>query len=87
LKAKLACLKELYGWQTLARWIALVDAGNWNELVPDLLRNHYDPAYLRSTSANFRKYAEARALELHRLDQPALQRLAADLVAAPDLVE
>ena len=86
LKTKLAVLTEFYGRETIGRWMALADARDWDALVPDLLRNHYDPAYRRSTSNNFRHYHEAQALPLDRLDEPALQRAAAELVAAPNRV-
>ncbi len=81
LKTRLACLTELYGGETVGRWMTLADARAWDDLVPDLLRNHYDPAYRRSTEKNFRRYHEAQVLELERLDEPALARSAAGLAA------
>jgi tRNA 2-selenouridine synthase len=81
LKAKLGCLKDLYGCEVIGRWLALADARDWDALVPDLLANHYDPAYLRSTLKNFRQYDEARPICLERIDDEALERAAAALKA------
>jgi tRNA 2-selenouridine synthase len=87
LKERLESLKELYGRQTIARWLALADARDWDALVPDLLATHYDPAYRRSTVRNFQRYASAQPVRLDRLDEGSLQRTAAQLAGAADLVE
>jgi tRNA 2-selenouridine synthase len=79
LKAKLGCLKDFYGGEVIGRWLSLADAGDWDALVPDLLANHYDPAYRRSTLRNFRQYDKAMPVRLERLDEEALQRAAAEL--------
>jgi tRNA 2-selenouridine synthase len=81
LKAKLRCLKDLYGREVIDRWLALADARDWDTLVPDLLQNHYDPAYLRSTLKNFKRYDDAEAVRLERLDDAALGEAAAALTA------
>jgi tRNA 2-selenouridine synthase len=81
LKAKLACLRNLYGKEVLDRWTAQVDAGDWNELVADLLVKHYDPAYRRSTLNNYPRSAEARLVPLEELTPPAFERAAAELPA------
>ncbi|OGA73045.1 MAG: tRNA 2-selenouridine(34) synthase MnmH [Betaproteobacteria bacterium RIFCSPLOWO2_12_FULL_66_14] len=79
LKAKLSGLKELYGHEVIERWLAQADARAWHALVPDLLKNHYDPAYLRSTVKNFRQYHKAEPVRLDRLDAASLQRAAKEL--------
>jgi tRNA 2-selenouridine synthase len=81
LKAKLQCLKDLYGGEVIGRWLSLADARDWDTLVSDLLVNHYDPAYQRSTARNFRQYDRAEPLQLDRLDRGTLQRAAAALAA------
>jgi tRNA 2-selenouridine synthase len=77
LKLKLGALRELYGTAVIDRWFAQADARDWDALVPDLLKNHYDPAYLRSTSRNFRQYDQAQTLRLDRLDDASLRQAAA----------
>ena len=76
LKQKLSHLKALHGHERIAEWHALIDAGNWTELVSQLLAQHYDPAYLRSSSVNYPGLAQARVLTLHDLAPESL-RLAA----------
>ncbi|MCC6609119.1 MAG: tRNA 2-selenouridine(34) synthase MnmH [Burkholderiales bacterium] len=81
LKTQLDCLAGLYGNDTVARWQALVDRAAWEELVGDLLANHYDPAYRRSTAKNFPRLAEARVLGVASLAPEAIGRAAAALIA------
>ncbi len=54
LAAKLDHLKDLHGKERLAAWKDHMAAGRWEELVADLLDNHYDPAYRRSLLRNYR---------------------------------
>ncbi len=81
LKARLCGLTALQGKETIARWMQQVEEQRWNELVADLLVNHYDPAYRRATLKNFAHLAEARALRPSRLDPASLERMAAQLIA------
>ena len=53
LAARLAALKGLQSGETHARWQALAGAGDWRELVRELLELHYDPLYRRSQAHNF----------------------------------
>lgn len=48
LKTKLKQLKSRYGRQKIEYWFSLIDRQCWQELIKDLLENHYDPAYQRS---------------------------------------
>lgn len=54
LAAKLDHLKDLHGKERIAAWNDHMAAGKWEELVADLLDNHYDPAYRRSLFRNYR---------------------------------
>jgi tRNA 2-selenouridine synthase len=83
LKAKLDCLAALHGRQTIARWMRQVEQGQWDELVADLLENHYDPAYRRATLRNFEHLASAQVLRPARLDSDAIENMAAQLIAGP----
>jgi tRNA 2-selenouridine synthase len=81
LKAKLECLTGLHSRDTLARWMNQVERGQWDELVADLLQNHYDPAYRRATLKNFEQLAQAQVLRPATLDAATLARMAAQLIA------
>ncbi len=81
LRAKLDCLAGLHCKDTLARWMGLVEQQQWDELVADLLQNHYDPAYRRATLKNFAHLANARVLRPSKLDPASLARMAAQLLA------
>jgi tRNA 2-selenouridine synthase len=81
LKAKLDCLAGLHSKDTLARWMSQVERGCWDELVADLLENHYDPAYRRATLKNFALLESAQVLRPAKLDLASLQQMAEQLVA------
>jgi len=57
LNAQLDCLSNLYGRATISGWQALALNGELERLVEELLRSHYDPAYLRSIERNFSNWA------------------------------
>jgi tRNA 2-selenouridine synthase len=81
LKAKIECLSGLHSKDTLARWMKQVEERRWDELVADLLANHYDPAYRRATLKNFARLADARVLRPVKLNSAALGQMAAELIA------
>ena len=76
LVAKLECLAPLHGAERVAGWKALVAAGDWRGIVADLLVSHYDPAYLRSTTKNYRGAADAPRVPVESADPAAFERLA-----------
>ena len=50
------CLKpltELHGKETIARWEAMAQAGDWDALIDELLESHYDPIYARTLERHF----------------------------------
>ncbi|MFZ5485143.1 MAG: tRNA 2-selenouridine(34) synthase MnmH [Pseudomonadota bacterium] len=53
LRSQLDRLTALRGRDTIARWHALAEAGDWDTLVAELLVRHYDPAYRRSLDSHF----------------------------------
>ncbi|HLP97351.1 MAG TPA: tRNA 2-selenouridine(34) synthase MnmH [Sideroxyarcus sp.] len=79
---RLTPLLPLHGRQVLDHWQQLVERGEWTALVEKLLLEHYDPAYLRSTTNNFLRLNDAVVLKLDRLDEDAL-RAAAARIATP----
>lgn len=58
-KDQLARLAELHGKKVIARWHALIDAGAKAELFRELIEQHYDPAYLRSSHGLYPKLSQA----------------------------
>jgi tRNA 2-selenouridine synthase len=55
-KRKLALLTAHYGKVQIAQWSQAIDAGNFPELVEELLVKHYDPSYQSSIVRNFPRY-------------------------------
>jgi tRNA 2-selenouridine synthase len=53
LKAKLDKLKPRYGKEKISKWYELIDAGNWELFVHDLLHFHYDPTYRKSMQRDY----------------------------------
>ncbi|MBI5900742.1 MAG: tRNA 2-selenouridine(34) synthase MnmH [Rhodocyclales bacterium] len=74
-------LKGLQSNETLEAWRALIAAGDFATLVAELLTRHYDPLYQRSQSHNYASYAAATGYAASTLDTPALDALAARILA------
>jgi len=79
LTQRLAPLAGLHGHQVIAEWKTLAEQGRWQALVEDLLVRHYDPAYRRSTTANFPRLKEAALVHLNALDDAGMRDAAASL--------
>ncbi|MBV8887971.1 MAG: tRNA 2-selenouridine(34) synthase MnmH [Chroococcidiopsidaceae cyanobacterium CP_BM_RX_35] len=62
LKAKLELLKSRYGWQKLHQWYQMIDSGQWEVFVKDMLECHYDPTYSRSMQRDFTQVERALSL-------------------------
>lgn len=71
LNTQLDCLVSLYGHEKITAWQTLANSGAMEALVGDLLRNHYDPAYLRSIQRNFSQLAQAQTLALDDISDAA----------------
>lgn len=85
LMKKLGYLRERLGNDTLQRWQALVDAGQWTDFVTDLLQTHYDPTYRRSMQLN-QRHIVAR-LNLERLTPERLAVAAKELLKQADAMD
>jgi tRNA 2-selenouridine synthase len=88
LNAQLDCLVTLHGREKIAHWHAMALAGKMEELVSELLLEHYDPAYTRSIGRNFSRFSQAVHLELDNISKEAfraasrhLQHISANLKA------
>ena len=79
LEEQLDCLADLHGREKIAQWKALAAAGEWREFVARLLREHYDPAYHRSSSRNYPQLAGAPRLRIAAVD--AFDAAAAQFIA------
>jgi len=64
LNAQLDCLVKLHGHERIRRWHDLANSGQMEQLVGELLEDHYDPAYLRSIDRNFVRVGAARVVEM-----------------------
>ncbi len=80
LKTQLFRLEALHSKAAVARWIAQIDAREWEDLVGDLLATHYDPAYTRSMRNNYPGLADAARLKAARLDDAGFEESASTLL-------
>lgn len=82
LKSKLDHLRRLLGNKTVDRWFALIDShppGWEEEFCEDILREHYDPAYLHSFARD-RIGGETVDVEVPDLEEATLDAFARDLM-------
>ncbi len=80
LAQRLAPLVELHGHKVIEQWNELAGQGTWEALVEALLTQHYDPAYRRSTAANFPRLKEALVLHPPALDDESLRAMTAQIL-------
>ena len=76
LDERLDCLVALHGHQRIAEWKALSAAGAWDKLVPRLLTEHYDPAYLRGMARNYADYEQACPIPIDGIEDAAFAAVA-----------
>lgn len=81
LNHKLGFLVELHGKERINRWHEMAEKGEWDTLVAELLEQHYDPAYLRSTLKHYPQFAEAKILKPRSLSRVAMAELADEILA------
>jgi tRNA 2-selenouridine synthase len=81
LLAKLELLRDLHGAERIAQWKEHLRQGAWEPLVLDLLESHYDPAYRRSLTRNYRDAATAAAVEVRDISPQGFLSIARGLVA------
>ena len=74
-------LVPLHGKKTIERWIDAAKAGNWDELVGELLALHYDPMYPRSIDRNFPRTRDAIDVAPSALTDSGFLSLARELDA------
>jgi tRNA 2-selenouridine synthase len=81
LASQLAALAVQHGHATIARWKALALARRFDELIPELLVRHYDPAYRRAIAQHYAALGRAAVLELRETGDEAFVALARRLLA------
>lgn len=83
LDARLDCLVPLHGHERIAFWKSLAAAGDWPAFVREMLENHYDPAYLKSTMSHYPQLAQATAVSIDSARSEDFTRAALKLIGAP----
>lgn len=81
---KLGLLAELHGRTRIARWQEMALRGEWDALVSELLEQHYDPAYSRSTLKHYPHYAQGMVLQPRDLGATAIRELAREILAGQE---
>jgi tRNA 2-selenouridine synthase len=81
LTERLAQLRGLQSTETLRRWLAMVDSGDFRTLVAELLEQHYDPLYRRSQSKNYTDYTQAPIHTVDDLSSTGITQLARHILA------
>jgi tRNA 2-selenouridine synthase len=80
LTERLPLLVELHGREVIKRWCEMAQNGEWEPLVSELLTQHYDPAYKRSSGMGFQQLDKAEILKLSSLDNTSLHEIARNLI-------
>lgn len=80
LAERLSLLVEMHGHTVIKRWCAMAEAGDWVPLVEELLTQHYDPAYQRSSSMGYQQQQQADVIALEVLDSASLHQAAENLI-------
>lgn len=81
LAERLQILTGLHSRETVNRWCAYVQENDWRTLVCELLLQHYDPAYRRSSGSGLQQLANAYPLKLDSLDKQSLHEAAQHLMS------
>jgi len=82
---KLAYLTDLHGKERIGRWQELTRAGAWNALVEELLTEHYDPAYRRSTRQHYPQLEQSAPWAVDAINDDAMDELARRILAEETL--
>ncbi len=79
LNTQLDCLVTLHGYEKIKHWKSLALSGQMEQLVNELLTDHYDPAYKRSILRNFLNFPQATLLALRDITEDAFNEAAEQL--------
>jgi len=78
---RLDALAELRGKKVVEGWKEQVRSGHIQDVVLELLTQHYDPGYVQSMKRNFAQYAQARTIEPRDRSARPMLELAKELAA------
>ena len=81
---RLQALTELRGKAVVGDWIEKVRAGRTQDVVLELLRQHYDPTYAASIAKNFVQFPQARVCQLGNGSVEAMASAALILMNSSD---
>ena len=76
---RLQVLTALKGKAVVSDWQSMVNAGQTELVVRDLLLSHYDPTYAKSVARNFLQFGQAHVLQLPSRQAHDLQHAAREL--------
>jgi len=76
----LQALHSFHGNKKLDHWNSLIIKGNFNELVHELIQQHYDPSYARATEKHYLYLQDARKIQLQEMSEATLSQLVQSLV-------
>jgi tRNA 2-selenouridine synthase len=85
--ARLDALRDVQGHAQIDAWQSQARAGQWAEVVEQLLLRHYDPVYARSTARNYQAFERAEPLALHEASPEVLRQAAQALMLAQALAQ
>lgn len=81
LNEQIGCLTALHGREKIQHWQMLVLSGEWEQLVQELLCDHYDPSYQRSITRNFTTIQQANRVVIESIKGEAFQAIAKSILA------
>jgi tRNA 2-selenouridine synthase len=84
--SKLDCLTRLHGRKRIDRWKNLASTHDWDAFVREVLEDHYDPAYRKSTIANYPQLSRAMRVGISQGTEEELAALAQRLLDCPQPV-
>ena len=77
---RLDALNAYYSRTEIERWKSMVRSADHEQLVRELLRTHYDPAYERSAQRNFARLRTAPVFRLEATDEAAMDEVAQNIL-------
>ncbi|MFZ6742690.1 tRNA 2-selenouridine(34) synthase MnmH [Undibacterium sp. JH2W] len=82
LNEQLHFLTSLHGKERISRWKQMAENGQVQQLVSELLEQHYDPAYGKSVARNFLKYPHAELIAQDDIKESDFTRTALQILGA-----
>jgi tRNA 2-selenouridine synthase len=77
---QLDCLHQLFGVERISHWKQMATDKQWQALVRELLEDHYDPAYRKSTLSHYPQINQGTVLTIPDLSASKMAELTSQLV-------